>query len=90
MSESFELSDFVECCIIDEEKRIFISMRRGHTKLSFDFSLEELESERMSDEEEEEEEEEEIIVYGLPESCIVSSDSDDKQFMIYSESNDYI
>lgn len=94
MSESFELSDFVECCNIDEEKRIFISMRRGHTKLSFDFSLEELEYERMSDDEdsheEEEEEEEKIMVYGLPDECIVSSDSGDKQYVIYSESNDYI
>lgn len=90
MSESFDLSEIVECCNIDEEKRIFISMIGDDTKLSFDFSLKEFSSERMSDDEDEDEDEEKIIIYGLPESCVVSSDSSDKQFVIYSESNDYI
>ena len=92
MSESFDLSEFDDSsmlsCNIDEEKRIFISMIGDDTKLSFDFSLKESSSE--DSDEDEEEDEEKIIIYGLPESCVVSSDSSDKQFVIYSESNDYI
>ena len=95
MSESFDLSEFDDSsmlsCNIDEEKRIFISMIGDDTKLSFDFSLKEFLSEHMSDDEDSyEEDEEKVIIYGLPESCVVSSDNRDKQIVIYSESNDYI